>query len=205
VPSSSDISLDLKQSATWLREQPSRRIAAIVFLDAEQHWAAILINGRGNIKVADSLTVTALPGWWYDCEGAWKIFFELVDDAIQIQASVVDFGHQSDGSNCGPAALSAVRRFIDPTAPIWTDGEARLARLRLVFNIAGVQTVSRQDEVPKAMIDFNQASFLQEYPYAFKLRQDVMLSLPRSEKAVDRSGSPEYEDLAILETSSIRP
>jgi hypothetical protein len=102
----------LMLAAAWLRQDLRRCIAAVMHV-GNNHWAAIQIFGDGRVIVADSLSPGTLPTWWKDNRSFWAGFIRLLAKGAVMKDIPGDYGRQSDGYNCGPAALTAIRCFLD--------------------------------------------------------------------------------------------
>jgi hypothetical protein len=136
----SSVNSRLVATARWLRAVVGRRIAALIHANGN-HWACLLIHDDGRIIVADSKSVNCLPSWWIRSKASWRLFMHLVNPKVRMSGHVGVFGKQSDSSNCGVAAMMTIRHWLDPTAPLWTQQDANMWRLKAFMDVSHCSTV----------------------------------------------------------------
>ncbi|KAJ9101379.1 hypothetical protein QFC20_005260 [Naganishia adeliensis] len=157
------------RTAAWLSEDVDRVIVSIV-----QH--------------EDTKT---FPQWWIrpgGLAGDWKGLANLVQPKASFRPRFVSRGFQKDQSSCGPAALSAIRWFLDDSTPLWSWEERLMARVKLFREILQAR------EVHKVVIEDTTGSLLSlpstNYELPVKLSKPSLWNSLIARNAAGAASSP---------------
>jgi hypothetical protein len=133
---------ELDTTSRWWKEQPGRTLAGLAHANGN-HWATYEAHLDGTLNIVDSQAVTKFPAWFSGNpdneepgEGflAWEKFYKLVDPNIVMKPRLLNLGQQQDSFNCGPAALLAIHRFLNPEAPRFEPRFANCIRVQIVYD-----------------------------------------------------------------------